>query len=196
MLLELARRGRKCGIFLVIGAQSLKREDVGNTTIRQQFATKLLLRTGEAAQGRALGIDAAWSKRAAAFTERGLAVYAANDAAPSLLRVPYVSKAAAAHLLRGAEPPRPLLLSGVAGPETLETSRKASETAGNGFGGLLETPELPEIVLRLAAAQLSQNKIIESVWGVKPGGSDAYRLARDRYRAIVGDAGLDTAGAR
>lgn len=179
LLLDLARRGRKCGMYLVIASQTMKRADVGSTTIRQQLATKLLLRVGEPAQGRALGLETSWCKQATEFSEPGLAVYAPTDGPPAVIRVPYVSKSTAAHLLRGAtmdtdpgllaEPPSAACIAG----EPARTARTVVQDHA--------------IIRRMHAAGMSQNQIIELAFGVKKGGSEAYRQAREAYRRIIED---------
>jgi len=197
LLLDLARRGRKCGMYLMVASQSLKREDVGSTTIRQQFATKLLLRTGEAAQGRALGLEANWCKQATAFNEPGLAVYSPSDGQPEVIRVPYVGKAAAAHILRGATVPTPAvarpvtsgrMLASEPEPEPRELLNQqftVCESHEPEFKHVANVPEIAGIVQRLKAEGRGKNAIIETVWGAKPGGTRAYREASEQYRQLV-----------
>jgi len=173
-------------MYLVVASQSLKREDVGSTTIRQQFATKLLLRTGEAAQGRALGLEANWCKAATAFQEPGLAVYAPSDGQPEVIRVPYVGKADAAHILRGATLTSPAgrPQEGICATHVLESTASPYKAVAS-KERLSATPDYGPIVQRLKAQGMGKGAIIETVWGYKPGSSPGYKAAHDQYRAIV-----------
>ena len=66
--------------------------------------------------------------------------------------------------------------------ETLKPTGTADETAETSF---TITPEIAQIVRRLAAEKRGKKEIIKLIWGATPGGSAAYKQASGWYDQIV-----------
>jgi hypothetical protein len=189
-LIDLARRGRSYGLYLVLAGQGFRKEDIGNTAIRQQITTKFVLRCGEVAQVRPIGgIPPELVEMAIQFDKPGMAIFRPDDEPAQIIRLPYIAPREAERLLGVQDIPRELPAPDRTATLTFEPSGSEAEPAEPGF-----TTDQKAIILRMREKGYSQNQILETVFGVKKGGSKAYQEAREFYLQVIRDA--SSVGAR
>jgi hypothetical protein len=163
-LIDLARRGRAYGLYLVLAGQGFRREDIGNTAIRQQIATKFVLRCGEEAQVRPIGgIPPHMVQLAVQFDKPGMAIFRPDDGEAQIIRLPYIAPRDAERLLGVQDAPRELPAPDRAATITLEHSlspKKAQEPAQNGVSDAER-----EKIIELDAQGVNRSEITRRVFG-------------------------------
>jgi hypothetical protein len=190
-LIDLARRGRAYGLYLVLAGQGFRKEDIGNTAIRQQITTKFVLRCGEEAQVRPIGgIPPEMVEMAVQFDKPGMAIFRPDDEPAQIIRLPYIAPRDAERLLGVQDTSSVLSSSDAANHEPadlfLHPGHVGERTSSPGSDGSVASEAIVAIIRRMDEQGYSQNKVLEVVFGAKRGDNKRYHEAREVYRQITG----------
>jgi hypothetical protein len=200
LLLTISQEGRKFGIFAMLIGQRWANQDLSNkygAAIRSSLSSQLAHRFTDEGQARLL-IGGKNGPRCLDLPQ-GHYLFRDTKGVLSEMITPYTvesdgvaiqslldEKAGPETTPEGQKPARNQYaeLPGPEQPLQLETSQKPARNTDE----LSEKPEVVEkmmLVLRLQSEGKSKPEIIKAIWGVSPGGSQAYELANNEYQTVL-----------
>lgn len=167
--------GRKVGMYALISGQGLPAEQFGGRLVRDALSSRFIFKTTRD-EARRCGLVGDSARMVEGLTP-GVCVLDGPTDAPTVVAVP-LTTGADLRLLTASQP--------TMDAETLKQPGKAYEGAETHFSIDPKSLEIAPIVRRLAASgEWSKTRIIETLWGAKPGGSRAFQTASAMYDAIM-----------
>jgi len=193
-VIRLARKGRKCNMFLLCANQTFY-SDEDTKIIKGQLRTRSLFAVEDRGTGNAFGfrdnqmIDqlGRWAIPGR-FTTRdnGQLVFAQKPyISPDRIAAHFEGKLANARKAASTASTRFVAASHTGEQTIIEAANTFSEVATEAVYSPVD-PRF-EAVRKLLKARRPQSEIIETVWQVKPGGGNAYKVASNELRSILAE---------